>query len=208
MNKICDDYCKLINQKFSKYIKSIIFYGSNIYDVRNSDLDVCLISKELTPEIQQEIISETIKFHINNNLRIDEEVPHTNKLIFTVDEIIETLTNPPFFVNGEIVIHDIDKNPVFLSSKEMKQRLLLNILTTDHRTIGESTVEYETQALKIILFVIKNYFKIENASIDEILECMYQNKYTGASGEMYLGYKKNYKEKDEYLRRKIKEALK
>lgn len=208
MNKICDDYCKLINQKFSKYIKSIIFYGSNIYDVRNSDLDVCLISKELTPEIQQEIISETIKFHINNNLRIDEEVPHTNKLIFTVDEIIETLTNPPFFVNGEIVIHDIDKNPVFLSSKEMKQRLLLNILTTDHRTIGESTAEYEIHALKIILFVIKNYFKIENASIDQILECMYQNKYTGASGEMYLGYKKNYKEKEEYLKQKIKEALK
>lgn len=208
MNKICDDYCKLINQKFSKYIRSIIFYGSNIYDVSNSDLDVCLISKELTPEIQQEIISETIKFHINNNLRIDEEVPHKNKLIFTVDEIIETLTNPPFFVNGEIIIHDIDKNPVFLSSKEMKQRLLLNILTTDHRTIGESTAEYETQALKIILFVIRSYFKIENASIDEILECMYQNKYTGASGEMYLGYKKNHKEKDEYLRRKIKEALK
>ena len=89
----------------------------------------------------------------------------------------------------------------------MKQRLLLNILTTDHLTVGESTKDYEIRALRIILDVIINYFKIDDKSETEILECMYQNKYTGATGEMYLGYKKDHKEKDKYLRKKIHEIL-
>lgn len=143
-----------------------------------------------------------------HNLRIDDEVPHTNKLVYTIDEIEETLNNPPFYENGIVVIHDIVKNMKFLSSKEMKQRLLLNILTTDHLTVGESTKDYEIRALRIILDVIINYFKIDDKSETEILECMYQNKYTGATGEMYLGYKKDHKEKDKYLRKKIHEILK
>lgn len=208
MNKICKDYCDLIQAKFFDTIQSIIFYGSNIYDDNSSDLDVCVIVRKNNPQLQEKIINETLKFHLIHNLRIDDEVPHTNKLVYTIDEIEETLNNPPFYENGIVVIHDIVKNMKFLSSKEMKQRLLLNILTTDHLTVGESTKDYEIRALRIILDVIINYFKIDDKSETEILECMYQNKYTGATGEMYLGYKKNHKEKDKYLRKKIHEILK
>lgn len=207
MNKICKDYCDLIQAKFFDTIQSIIFYGSNIYDDNSSDLDVCVIVRKNNPQLQEKIINETLKFHLIHNLRIDDEVPHTNKLVYTIDEIEETLNNPPFYENGIVVIHDIVKNMQFLSSKEMKQRLLLNILTTDHLTVGESTKDYEIRALRIILDVIINYFKIDDKSETEILECMYQNKYTGATGEMYLGYKKNHKEKDKYLRKKIHEIL-
>ena len=208
MNKICKDYCDLIQAKFFDTIQSIIFYGSNIYDDNSSDLDVCVIVRKNNPQLQEKIINETLKFHLIHNLRIDDEVPHTNKLVYTIDEIEETLNNPPFYENGIVVIHDIVKNMQFLSSKEMKQRLLLNILTTDHLTVGESTKDYEIRALRIILDVIINYFKIDDKSETEILECMYQNKYTGATGEMYLGYKKDHKEKDKYLRKKIHEILK
>ena len=207
MNKICKDYCDLIQAKFFDTIQSIIFYGSNIYDDNSSDLDVCVIVRKNNSQLQEKIINETLKFHLIHNLRIDDEVPHTNKLVYTIDEIEETLNNPPFYENGIVVIHDIVKNMQFLSSKEMKQRLLLNILTTDHLTVGESTKDYEIRALRIILDVIINYFKIDDKSETEILECMYQNKYTGATGEMYLGYKKNHKEKDKYLRKKIHEIL-
>lgn len=208
MNKICKDYCDLIQAKFFDTIQSIIFYGSNIYDDNSSDLDVCVIVRKNNPQLQEKIINETLKFHLIHNLRIDDEVPPTNKLVYTIDEIEETLNNPPFYENGIVVIHDIVKNMKFLSSKEMKQRLLLNILTTDHLTVGESTKDYEIRALRIILDVIINYFKIDDKSETEILECMYQNKYTGATGEMYLGYKKDHKEKDKYLRKKIHEILK
>lgn len=207
MNKICSNYCNMIKNNFSDYVKSIIIYGSNIYNVSSSDLDVCIIVDKKNNELEERIIEETLKFHLEYNLKIDEEIPHKNKLIYTINEINETLNNPPFYQFGNVIIKDIIKDETFLSSKEMKQRLLLNILTTDHITIGESTINYEIKALKIIIDVIVTYFKIESYDEEEILNCMYKNKYTGASGEMYLGYKKNYKEKEKYLRRKIHEAI-
>ena len=154
MNRICQDYCKLINTKFSGKVKSIIIYGSNIYNESCSDLDACLILNEKNAKLQESIIYETLAFHRLHNLKIDEEIPHTNKLIYTISEIEETLKNPPFLEDGKVVIHDIVKDKSFLSSKEMKQRLLINILTTDHLTIGESTAKYELEALKIIIKVI------------------------------------------------------
>ena len=208
MNRICQDYCKLINTKFSGKVKSIIIYGSNIYNESCSDLDACLILNEKNAKLQESIIYETLAFHRLHNLKIDEEIPHTNKLIYTISEIEETLKNPPFLEDGKVVIHDIVKDKSFLSSKEMKQRLLINILTTDHLTIGESTAKYELEALKIIIKVIISYYDIKDVSEDEILECMYTNRYTGVSGEMYLGYKKNYQEKEKYLRKKVREVLK
>lgn len=95
----------------------------------------------------------------------------------------------------------------FLSSKEMRQRLLLNILTTDHLTVGKSTIKYEEEAFKIIVNIIIKYFNIDNKSEKDILKCMYTNKYTGASGEMYLGYKKNFRQKEIYLQKKIHEVI-
>lgn len=207
MNQICSNYCRLIKNNFSDVIKSIIIYGSNIYSENSSDLDVCLIVDKINPQLKRKIISETLKFHSEYKLKIDDEIPHTNKLIYTIDELEETLRDSPFLEDGKTIIRDIVKSKDFLSSKKMKQRLLLNILTTDHLTIGDSTIDYEERAFKIILNAITDYFKVDNKSEEEILECMYTNKYTGSSGEMFLGYKRNYPEKERYLREKIHKIL-
>ncbi len=207
MNNICNEYCKLIMEKFSNDVESIIIYGSNIYRENSSDLDVCIIVKKNNKKLQQKIISETLKFHCKNDLKIDDEIPYSNKLIYTTDEIVDVLKNPPFVKNSQIVIHDIEKTKKFLSSKEMRQRLLLNILTTDHLTVGKSTIKYEEEAFKIIVNIIIKYFNIDNKSEKDILKCMYTNKYTGASGEMYLGYKKNFRQKEIYLQKKIHEVI-
>lgn len=207
MNNICTEYCDLINKHFGNRIKSIIIYGSNIYNASASDLDVCIIVKDWSESLQTEIINKTLQFHKKFNLKIDEEIPHYNKLIFTEKEIIDTLENPPFYSGNEVVINDIVKTCEFLSSKEMKQRLLLNILTTDHLTVGEPTVEYEKKAFSIMVDVVVRYYNLKGDSASEILECFYKNRYTGAEGEMYLGYKQNYKQKEQYLLSKIKEYI-
>lgn len=208
MNKICNEYIKLINNNFKDEVKAIIIYGSNIYNESSSDLDVCVVIDEYDELLENKIINKTIQFHKEYNLKIDEEIPHNNKLVYTINEIENTLSNPPFYIDGKVIINDIVKTKEFLSSNEMKQRLLLNILTTDHLTIGMDTLEYEKRAFKIIIDVIKSYYNITNNSEDEILECMYKNRYTDAQGEMYLGYKKKYQAKDNYLKKKIHEALK
>ena len=207
MNILCSKYYEMITENFSEIVDSVIFYGSNIYNENSSDLDVCIIVNCYDEMIKEKIISETIKFHLNNKLKLDDEIPFSNKLIYTVTEINEILKNPPFYDNCKVVIHDIVKSEKFLSSKEMKQRLMLNILTTDHLTVGKSTRKYENMAFKIIVNVIMKYFNIKNNSEDEILNCMYTNKYTGSYGEMFLGYKKNYPQKDVYLSKKIHEIL-
>lgn len=207
MNKICDKYCDMINSKYGGLIKSIIIYGSNIYNGSNSDLDVCLIVDNCPEKIKNEIICSTKKFHEDNGLRIDEEIPFNNKLIYTYDEIRNTLDNPPFYNNGKVVINKIVKTKKFLSSEEMKKRLLLNIFTTDHLTIGTPTIEFEKKAFDIIVQVITKYYNLKNPTVNQLLDCMYVNQFDGSEGEMYLGYKKNYKAKEQYLINKLQEYI-
>ena len=182
MNKVCKDYITLIREGYGDYVDTIIIYGSNIYNASSSDLDVCLIVNKCDDKITKKLITDTINFHKSNDLRVDEEIPFDNKLVYTWDEINYTLNNSPFYQNGKYEIKDIVKSKEFLSSKEMKQRLLLNILTTDHMVIGKSTVEYEKRAFSLILDAVINYYKLNNPSYLDILDCFYKNKYTGSEG--------------------------
>lgn len=197
----------MINNRYNRIIESIVIYGSNIYNCSSSDLDVCLITSEYNQSLRDEIIRMTKEFHLSNNLRIDEEIPFENKLIYSENEVLNTLEHSPFEFDGETLIKDIVKTREFLSSIEMKKRLLLNILTTDHLTMGKSTEEYERKALKIILETLKKYYSLKDVDVEKILPYFYRNPYTGAEGEMYLGYKKNKVEKDMYLRKKIGEII-
>lgn len=207
INRLCKDYCDMINNRYNRIIESIIIYGSNIYNCSSSDLDVCLITSEYNQSLRDEIIRMTKEFHLSNNLRIDEEIPFENKLIYSENEVLNTLEHSPFEFDGETLIKDIVKTREFLSSIEMKKRLLLNILTTDHLTMGKSTEEYERKALKIIIETLKKYYSLKDVDVEKILPYFYRNPYTGAEGEMYLGYKKNKVEKDMYLRKKIGEII-
>lgn len=210
MNKICSEYVDLISKKFGYLQITIIIYGSNIYNESASDLDVCLILDKKDDDILNSIINETLKFHKKNKLKIDEEIPHTNKLIYTYNEVKEIIENNPFYKEGKYVINDIVKTKEFLNSKEMKQRLLLNILTTDHLIVGKYTQELiylSNQAWDLMLDTVVNYFEIKELSVDNLLQHLYTNKYTGATGEMFLGYKKNYIQKEKYLKEQINNAL-
>lgn len=207
LNKICQEYVNLIKKNFGNIIISIIIYGSNIYNENSSDLDVCIIIKNYSKEIEKELIEKTIAFHKNNNLKIDEEIPFTNKLLYTKNEIEKTLLSPPFYHNNKIIIKDIVKSKEFLESKEMKQRLILNILTSDHITIGESTVKLEKKAMSVMINLVCRYYNLHNPNIEEILNYLYKNPITKNYGEMYLGYKENHPNKKIYLINKIKEII-
>ncbi|MDD2409672.1 MAG: hypothetical protein PHD03_03020 [Bacilli bacterium] len=211
MNNICVKYINMINEKFSFCNPIIIIYGSNIYTANSSDLDVCLIINNNFKNHTSNIIDETILFHHENNLKLDDEVPFENKLVYSYEEIDIMLSNNPFYNNGIYYIDDIVKTKTFLLSKLMKQRLLLNILTTDHLIINDNKNiinRYENKAWDIILDTIINFYYLNNPNENEILNLLYKNKYTNAEGEMYLGYKTNNIQKELYLKNKIEEHLK
>lgn len=209
MYNICDEYKKLIFEEYKELKPTIIFYGSSIYGVSSSDLDVCIICNDDCDKYIDDIISKTMAFHKKYNLKLDEEIPHKNKLIYKLSEIEFMLNFNPFFINGEYYISDIVKSDEFLSSKEMKTRLLLNILTTNHKTFGDNVLisKFEEKAWDIILDAIIGYNKMDTYDADSILKMLYVNQYTGSSGEMYLGYKKKYQKNEDYLKDKIVEFL-
>lgn len=211
MNDLCVNYINYMNKKYSFLNILYIFYGSNIYNSSSSDLDVCLVVKEISPVLKVKMIKDTITFHKMNFLRVDEEIPFDNKLVYTFDEVDTFLSHNPFFIDGKIFISDVKKDPIFLASREMKIRLLLNILTTDHRFYGNYDLQFleemECRAWEIIIESVMAFNHLEEYDVDMILQSLYSNHYTGSNGEMYLGYKKNYVQKEMYLIRKIQDYI-
>jgi len=114
----------------------IIIYGSNSLSINSSDLDVCIIGDNISSKDKERITKKVIEFHYNNNLKIDQEVPYENKLILSYQDIKEAIIDNPFVNRGIVSINPIIKTQEFLASKEMKKRLILNILTTKHISIN------------------------------------------------------------------------
>lgn len=209
MNSLCLKFKNEMYKKFPKLDFGIVIYGSNILDANSSDLDVCIICDNLCAEDKEKITKKVIEFHYKNNLKIDQEVPYESKLILSYQDINDAIIDNPFINRGIVSINPIVKTEEFLASKEMKKRLILNILTTKHISINCKKVikEYEEKAWDLILNTIIEYASLNNLSPENILKNLYCDANTGNEGEMFLGYKNNSVEKEEHLIKQIKKAL-
>lgn len=191
---------------------TMILYGSTVFGVKTSDLDVCFVSMEsLTEDQFLQLENITRNFHLKNNLRIDEEIPYKNKLVYTNNFVENTLINPPFpYINNKFIIPPINKSKEYLSSKEMSQRLLLNILTVKNEVLcgdKELIKEYGYRAWEKIIKVVLSYSEQNVFLIEELLKNLYIDPYSKEEGELYLGYKTNLEEKKIYLQKKVEEIL-
>ena len=93
INNICGEYATMVFNNYYNYEPTLIFYGSNIYDINSSDLDVCIIFKKDSDNIREELIKKTIEFHKLYNLKIDEEIPYDNKLVYDLSLINDILSS-------------------------------------------------------------------------------------------------------------------
>ncbi|ANC23017.1 hypothetical protein CN300_10430 [Bacillus thuringiensis] len=214
INKICNNYKAYIRNCIKKSTLDkllIIGYGSNIYmEEKNSDFDVCIIdySGILTIEETSLLTDLTLNFHKENGLKIDEEVPFSNKLIFNKQEISQIFNKNPFInENGIFEINDVIKTNEFLSSPEMKKRLFLNIFTTDRLVIsGNIFIEkvFEFYSWKIVIEAITHKYMLNDLNYEVVEKLLYSNPYTSKEGEWYLGYKKNNIYKERYITEGVK----
>lgn len=183
---------------------TLILYGSTVYGVNTSDLDICYLSdNKLSKQRFDRLRDLTRIFHLENGLRIDEEVPYDNKLVYSDDMVEKTFEEPPFpYVNNKFNINPILKNKNYLSSLEMSKRLLLNILTVRNSVLfgnEEKVKEFSNKAWDIIIRVVLSYAEIREVTIDELISLLYEDPYSHATGELYLGYKDNLKDKMDFL---------
>ena len=132
-------------------------------------------------------------------MNLDEEVPYSSKLVYTDSDVEYMLKNTPFKkVNGVYRISPIEKTPQFLSSKEMKYRLLLNILTTRSLILQGDTEKidiYKQKAWNLLVKIIISYNELSEIDLDHFIKLLYKDEKTNQDGEMFLGYKTNSKQK-------------
>jgi len=183
----------------------VLLYGSAATGKTTSDFDCCIIKQDYTPEDLNKAVEAVISFHRENGLRLDDEVPHHNKLMYSQRELFETVTQTPFSRNsdGSVNIDPIEKNPQFLSSPQIKKRLLLNLMTTHSVILAGDKKKFEFYKNKAWDSLSKFMFAYQNnqpLSPAEFVENLYTDKYTQKSGEDFLGYKSERPAIAQYLR--------
>lgn len=190
--KLYNDYTERVNKAFPSLKITTISYGSFAYGVDTSDFDVCNIFDSYNQKDREKIKEITINFHEDNNLKIDGDVPFENKCIFSFKEIEKVIENPPFpFVSGKYCILPVIKNSEYLSSIELKNRLLLNILTSKIVIINGNIndITYFTKkAWETLIRVIFSNNENKPLSQKKFIDYIYKNPYGNEKGKEYLGY--------------------
>lgn len=92
----------------------------------------------------------------------------------------------------------------------MSKRLLLNILTVRNIVLfgnEEKVKEFSNKAWDTIIRVVLSYAEIKEVTIDELINLLYEDPYSHATGELYLGYKDNLKEKMVFLESSVGNSM-
>lgn len=211
IQKLADKYAIEVKKAFPNEEPIILLYGSAVEGVENSDLDLCTIVHKYNKDDEENMKNITVKFHIDNGMKIDNEVPFESKTIYSYFDIEKMLMKPPFQIyRRKFYIPKIEKNKEFLASTSVKYRLLLYALTANSVVIsGNSKIldDYRKRAWEMLVKVIFSYNANKLVNVEEFVDILCKNPFTGEEGEDFLGYKRNYKGLYNHLINKTKEIF-
>lgn len=179
-------------------------YGSSVYspDKLTSDVDLFAVTHDVGTLAVGPLIEFVEDLHVRHGRRLDVEVPYDNKIHYVAAEIEASLQFDGFEVDGpSITVPPIRKDAVFLQSPAIKSRLALNGLTTPHMIFGKDLSHYRRareragEAATLLAISLNGEEEFTIPALQEVLTI----SKTGASGEMFLGYKTEYPIVREYL---------
>lgn len=176
-------------------------YISNHYS-ETSDMDIFIAVEKQNADDFDKVVNYFIILCARNNLKLDDEVPHKNKLIVSYDDVHQALLLRSFVKNGfRYHVPPIVKSKEFLASPEIRWRLILNALTSPHECVCGDTQKYnifKTNAEKAIMQLAYGLTEAMSPTHSEILTVLFLGP-NGEGGEMYLGYKKEREQTVRYL---------
>lgn len=125
---IKNDFLNQVFDKFENHKEiAVICYGS--FNGNNKDdFDTCIILNDYDFDDIKKITNIVVGIHEKYKLRIDNEIPYENKLIFTFDELNKLSEFPPAFHRRSCKFLDFPDDELFLKSEDSRNRLLFNIL--------------------------------------------------------------------------------
>ncbi len=158
-----------------------------------SDVDMFIALKDYSSYDFNKMKDFLIDLHIRHNLNLDGEVPYENKIIVTYEDIGHATSLCSFIkTNNGYEVPAVEKHKKFLSSPEIRWRLVLNALTSPNEFVCGNREVYEDFKKDAETAVVKLAIGIslsENPTADELFDALIIGK-NGEEGEMYLGYKK------------------
>ena len=169
-------------------------YGSYpcLAEHSKSDLDFFVATQKYDNDFFKLLKDFVVWFHHRHSIPLDEEVPYENKLLVTYEDIESAINLEPFRdPKWWFKVNLIKKTDTYLSSLEIRHRLLLNALTTPHCFVWNDKVMYEnskTVAEKSIVILGKYLYWYENADVEDIFRALTVSA-DWRSGEEFLGYK-------------------
>jgi hypothetical protein len=200
-SEISEHFAHHLNDNPSDYV---VAYGSSVYSPEKvtSDVDVFAVTHSAGKLAIGSLVSFIKDLHIRHGRKLDAEVPYENKVHYTSEEIESAVQFAGFDIQGpHIIVPPVRKEAAFLQSPQIKARLALNGLTTPHAIIGKDFARYHQARLRAgeaaTLLAISLQGQQE-FTIDHLRQALTTSK-TGASGEMFLGYKTEHPLVDEYL---------
>lgn len=180
-------------------------YASNDF-TENSDLDFFIATDKRDAEDFIKVRDFIVDLHNRNSLRINEEVPYENKLIVSYKDAVDALNLKAFIRRGaRYVIPPVTADEEFLSSREVRFRIILNALTSPNRFICGNRNKYNSfkkEAEKSIIKLAYGIADVEKPTKEEILNVLLRGS-NGEEGGDYLGYRNHRPKVIKYLKKLI-----
>lgn len=189
----------------------VLVYGSYAsgHYCNTSDVDVFIVVDRYNSKDFTKSLNFLTDLHTRYNLKIDNEVPYVNKLIVSYKDVMHAIALDPFIYKEEKYhVPPIRKSKKFLSSQEIRWRLILNALTSPHLFIYGNKKKYlsfKNNMEKSIVRLASGLIGAQKPTTNNLTKILLTSVY-GEEGEMYLGYKKERKEVVEYLKNLIKKS--
>lgn len=192
--QLLEELGTLCSEHFKKRDFFACAYGSFAYgaDSKLSDLDFFIATEKPTLSDRVTLEKTVRAFFKRHSLRVDNEVPYHNKLVVSYLDVENAVSLRPLTDGeGRISIAPVRKNKRFLSSVSIRERLLFNALTTPHDCFAGNSLTYRfyrIRAERALLKLTKKLLALEKGGDRKPLDVVTVSQ-SGASGEMYLGYK-------------------
>ncbi len=168
-------------------------YASEDY-THVSDMDMFIATKDYSPYDFEKIRDFLVDLHIRYNLNLDDEVPYENKILVTYKDVEHAISLRPFVkTHTGYEVPAVEKHKGFLSSPEIRWRLVLNALTSPNEYICGNRAVYEQfrkDAEKAVVKLAIGISSSDKPTAYDLFEALTTGK-GGEEGEMYLGYKKD-----------------
>lgn len=210
--ELLDDLKKTVSKAMNPDSKDLlILYGSAACGKTTSDFDFCFVRETPRAGDAARIEQAALNFHHKNGLKVDEEVPYSNKLLYSKKDLVQAVYFGPFEKkDGLPQIDPIEKTPEFLSSPQIKKRLLFNMMTTPSRLLlGDEALfnRYKTVAFETLVDIMFSYEHALPMSQQGLLSRLLTDSRSGRSGEDFLGYKKEKPAVVSYLTEQIDDSF-